>query len=233
MSEKKQAVRSSFDLKTLLKEETNNRKKLAIKVQELEQYVQHLEDSCCELEKKNDQSFMKMQRAEKNYDAIAKLNKQHEFKVQILDKENQRLKQLIDHKNQQIEQDEKRLDILSSSAKTFSNDLFTSKNTIRELEDKIALMAHEHNLALNKAQAIVDEYFKYKFLDLHLTDPEKSIADINKIKNNTKINIVKPKTRVKAVIDNNISSPKQIIVGEHELDNDFHKQLNFLETLKN
>jgi len=244
----KQAIRTkSTNWKAIAELERNRRMELQKKLSGLQGYHRHLEDECCQLEKQSELLLTRIQKSESFSDNAARIIKQHEFKSNILEKENVRLKHMINSKNNQIKEDETRIQKLSEASKGLFEELQLSREHIKSLEEKIYTIERDHKISLQKAGDIVDDYFKYKFLDSGIPNAEVVLEP--KIKKN--------KTRILALSKNISSDDKQHndefafevnteILGNNidiELgnpnfkkpaalaDDDFEKQLKFLENM--
>jgi hypothetical protein len=173
MKDTKQAIRTkSTNWKAIAEIERDKRIEIQKRLTGMQGYQRHLEDECCQLEKDKESLLSKIQKSENFSDDAARIIKQHEFKSNILDKENARLKQIINAKNSQINDDEERIHKLSEASKGLFEELQLSREHIKQLEINIYKMEQEHKLSLKKAGSIVDDYFKYKFLDSGIRDAE-------------------------------------------------------------
>ena len=230
MKDTKQAIRTkSTNWKAIAELERNNRMEIQKKMSGLQGYHKHLEDECCQLEKQVELLLTKIQKSEGFSDNAARVIKQHEFKSNILEKENIRLKQMINSKNLQMQDDEERIQKLSNASKGLFEELQISRDHIKELEENIYHIEQEHKISLQKAGSIVDDYFKYKFLDAGIPNAEVVLEP----------KIQKPKTRIRALssdmktVDDISKEIEDQMLNKltNLIDEDFEKQLKFLENI--
>lgn len=240
MKDTKQAIRTkSTNWKAIAELERNKRLEMQKKMNGLQGYHRHLEDECCQLEKQAEILLTKIQKSENFSDNAARTIKQHEFKSNILEKENMRLKQMINSKNIQIKEDEERIQKLSDASKGLFEELQFSREHIKGLEEKIYQIENEHKISLQKAGNIVDDYFKYKFLDAGIPNAEVVLEPKikkNKIqKTDTIHNLDEELSQVSKDIDVEYTNSRMQTHKGHEseniVDEDFEKQLKFLENI--
>jgi hypothetical protein len=241
LKDTKQAIRTkSTNWKAIAELERNKRLELQKKMNGLQDYHRHLEDEQVEL------LLTRIQKSENFSDNAARMIKQHEFKSNILEKENIRLKKMIYSKNAQMKEDEERIHKLSEASKGLFEELQLSREHIKSLEEKIYQLEHQHKISLQKAGNIVDDYFKYKFLDAGIPNAEVVLEPISK-KSKDKLPQNPSDIDVNVNMDVDVDMIMNMNMNINQLDTDideqnsqhiftivdenFEKQLKFLENI--